>query len=38
VEIGARVPGEIAAYPDDDVALVIVDGRYRYTHKDGTPY
>src|SRR4026207_1493548 len=31
LEIGARVPGETATYPDDDVALTIVDGKYRYT-------
>lgn len=33
-----RTPGENATYPDDDLALVTVDGKYRYTHQDGTPY
>ncbi len=38
LEIGDRTPGESANYPDDDLALITVDGKYRYTHKDGTPY
>lgn len=38
LEIGDRTPGESAIYPDDDLALVTVDGKYRYTHKDGMPY
>jgi uncharacterized cupin superfamily protein len=38
LEIGDRTPGENATYPDDDLALVIVEGAYRYTRKDGTPY
>ena len=38
LEIGDRTPGENATYPDDDLALVIVEGKYRYTHKDGAPY
>ena len=38
LEIGDRTPGENAAYPDDDLALVNVEGKYRYTRKDGTPY
>lgn len=38
IEIGDRTPGEEATYPDDDLHLVSADGRYRYLHKDGTPY
>ena len=38
LEIGDRTPGEIATYPDDDLAMSAVEGRYRFTHKDGTPY
>jgi uncharacterized cupin superfamily protein len=38
LEIGDRTPGETATYPDDDLALTLVDGKYRYLHKDGTPY
>ncbi len=38
LEIGDRTPGENATYPDDDLALITVEGKYRYTRKDGTPY
>ena len=38
LEIGDRTPGEEATYPDDDLHLVSADGRYRFTHKDGSPY
>jgi uncharacterized cupin superfamily protein len=38
LEIGDRTPGDSATYPDDDIALVAVDGGWRYTRKDGTPY
>jgi uncharacterized cupin superfamily protein len=38
LEIGDRTPGETAIYPDDDIAMANVDGKYRFTHKDGTPY
>jgi uncharacterized cupin superfamily protein len=38
LEIGDRTPGETATYPDDDHALQDIDGKFRYFHKDGTPY
>src|SRR5262249_8955594 len=39
LEIGDRTQGESAAYPDDDLAVVQgADGKFRYLHKDGTPY
>ena len=38
LEIGDRTPGETATYPDDDLHLEYIDGKYRYLHKDGTPY
>jgi uncharacterized cupin superfamily protein len=38
LEIGDRHEEDTAFYPDDDVALHIVDGEFRYTHKDGKPY
>ncbi len=38
LEIGDRTPGESATYPDDDLAVVMVDGKWRFSHKDGTPY
>jgi uncharacterized cupin superfamily protein len=38
LEIGDRTPGETATYPDDDLVLTVVDGKFRYSRKDGTPY
>jgi uncharacterized cupin superfamily protein len=38
LEVGDRLPGDGATYPDDDLAAVMgADGRWRYTRKDGTP-
>jgi uncharacterized cupin superfamily protein len=38
LEIGDRTPGDAATYPDDDIAAAVIDGRWRFTRKDGTPY
>jgi uncharacterized cupin superfamily protein len=39
LEIGDRLPGDSASYPDDDIAAQLLeDGSYRFTRKDGTPY
>jgi len=38
LEIGDRSPGDSGAYPDDDLQAVQVDGKWRFLHKDGTPY
>jgi uncharacterized cupin superfamily protein len=38
LEVGDRTPGDVGSYPDDDLQAVSVEGRWRYTHKDGTPY
>ena len=38
LEVGDRSAGDAASYPDDDVVGTFVDGRWRYTRKDGTPY
>ncbi len=38
LEVGDRTPGDRATYPDDDLAVVMVDGQWRFSHKDGTPY
>ena len=38
LEVGDRTPGDEGAYPDDDLAAVAVDGKWRFAHKDGTPY
>ena len=39
LEVGDRIPGDAGAYPDDDIAAVLdKEGKWRFAHKDGTPY
>jgi uncharacterized cupin superfamily protein len=38
LEVGDRSPGDAVSYPDDDIRADFVDGKWRYAHKDGTPY
>lgn len=39
LEVGDRTPGDAGSYPDDDLqASQGEDGKWRFTHKDGTPY
>lgn len=38
LEIGDRTPGDGAQYPDDDLVAQFVDGKWRYTRKNGTAY
>jgi uncharacterized cupin superfamily protein len=38
LEIGDRTAGDEVSYADDDLQAVMVDGKWRYAHKDGTPY
>ena len=38
LEIGDRSPDDVATYPDDDLAAEQVNGRWRFSHKDGRPY
>ncbi len=39
LEIGDRQPGDEAFYPADDIQAVMGgDGKWRFAHKDGTPY
>jgi len=38
LEIGDRTPGDEVRYPDDDLQARLVDGRWRFFHRDGTPY
>lgn len=38
VEVGSRIPGELADYPDVDMALINKDGEAVFVHKDGTPF
>jgi uncharacterized cupin superfamily protein len=38
LEMGDRTAGDAVDYPDDDLAVVTVDGKRRMAHKDGAPY
>lgn len=38
LEIGDRMAGDEAGYPDVDLELRVVDGAYKFFRKDGTPY
>jgi uncharacterized cupin superfamily protein len=39
LEVGDRSPGDAGTYPGDDlVAVLQADGRWGFTHRDGTPY
>lgn len=39
LEVGDRTPGDEGSYPKDDIRAVLgPDGKWIFTHKDGTPY
>lgn len=38
LEVGDRTPGDEGTYPDDDLIARLVDGKWSFAHKDGTPY
>jgi uncharacterized cupin superfamily protein len=39
LEVGDRTGGDVGTYPDDDLAAALgPDGRWSFTHKDGSPY
>ena len=38
LEVGDRTPGDEGSYPDDDLQARLEDGRWKFVHKDGTPY
>ena len=38
LEVGDRTPGDEGSYPDDDLQALLVDGKWKFVHKDGTPY
>lgn len=39
LEVGDRTPGDEGAYPKDDIQAALgPDGKWLFTHKDGTPY
>ena len=38
LEVGDRTPGDEGSYPDDDLKAVMAEGKWKFTHKDGSPY
>ena len=38
LEVGDRTPGDEGSYPDDDLKALMVDGKWRFAHKDDSPY
>jgi uncharacterized cupin superfamily protein len=38
LELGDRSAGDTVDYPDDDLQAALIDGKWVFTHKDGTAY
>jgi uncharacterized cupin superfamily protein len=38
LEVGDRTPGDEGSFPDDDLQALLVDGKWTFAHKGGTPY
>ena len=38
LEVGDRSAGDSAQYPDDDLKALLVEGKWQFAHKDGSPY
>lgn len=38
LEVGDRSPEDQASYPDDDLKALFEDGKWKFAHKDGSPY
>lgn len=38
LEIGDRTAGDEGSYPDDDICAQLIDGKWCFAHKDGSPY
>jgi uncharacterized cupin superfamily protein len=38
LEVGDRTPGDEGSYPDDDLKAQLVDGKWKFVHKNGSPY
>jgi uncharacterized cupin superfamily protein len=38
LEVGDRSAGDTGTYPEDDIQAVLVEGKWRFAHKDGRPY
>lgn len=38
LEVGDRSSGDEGSYPDDDLVASLIEGNWRFAHKDGRPY
>ena len=38
LEVGDKTPGDEGSYRDDDLKALLVDGEWRFVHKNGVPY
>jgi uncharacterized cupin superfamily protein len=38
LEVGDRTAGDEGSYPDDDLKALLVEGKWKFVHKDGAPY
>ena len=38
LEVGDRTPGDEGSYPDDDLKASLVEGKWKFVHKNGEPY
>jgi uncharacterized cupin superfamily protein len=38
LEVGDRSAGDSVVYPDDDLQAVFEEGKWKFLHKDGSPY
>jgi len=38
LELGDRSAGDSVVYPDDDIQATLVDGKWNFAHKNGSPY
>lgn len=38
LEVGDRTAGDVVTYPDDDLHALLIEGKWRFQHKDGTDY
>lgn len=38
LEIGDRSAGDSVVYPDDDIQANFIEGSWKFSHKDGSPY
>ena len=38
LEVGDRSTEDLTVYPDDDLQAALVEGKWQFAHKDGSPY